>query len=206
MRAGGFTLIELLVVIVIIGILMVVAAGTLGREWGVGGRSARQQVIATIEQARGHAIARGVSTAVVFGGEEQDLADRFRKISYLEVRELESGGFVPAEENGALVARWLRLPKGMLFLPNLKEKETVFDIGDEVAGVRQDVDRTLAMTALVFGSRGQLLEPREDVWIYLARGTTNASGGVQRFGGEDEGYQRILVHRLTGRAKGIGGR
>jgi len=205
----GFTMLELLVVMVIAGMLLVVAAGAWG-SGGVGGgpRAGRDQVLGVLGRARAQAVARGRPVAVVAADTVLGNEAAYRRLNSLEVVRSAGGGYRPRDEGGKLAARWEELPKGVVLLAEGTAEcgPTVFEAGVRIEGVGDREAGEVSLPAVVFGARGQVLAPGQEVWFHVASGFVSSEGAIRRTGGGEARHERIRLSRATGRARVLAGR
>jgi len=120
----------------------------------------------------------------------------YRRLNSLEVVRSAGGGYRPRDEGGKLAARWEELPKGVVLLAEGTAEcgPTVFEAGE------------VSLPAVVFGARGQVLAPGQEVWFHVASGFVSSEGAIRRTGGGEARHERIRLSRATGRARVLAGR
>ena len=202
---AGFTLVELLVVIGILAILIGGSVAMMPDNSASARQASREILRAHLQQARAHAIATGIPTAVLFPVATADAEHGQRMISLAEIEPDPSGGHQVTK----LLQRWETLPGNIRFLsqrqagsprPTLLDESTTLRAPHRKAGVPAHY--------LLFAGNGQIVHPpaREDgsrLGIALGRAALN-QGSITATEKDSQGRVSadfLQINRLTGRTR-----
>ncbi len=198
---AALTLVEMLLVLGVVTFLLasvVPAVRALASSSGTTG--ACEMLLATLDQARGLAMARGGNALVVFADDQfpTDSAP-FQSCQIL---------FEPGDGSGSpeAVGRPIRLPAGVIFVPDVPGvfsvpapcRLAVGQLGSWRNAVATD---EVALPAIIFDASGGVVWPvsSESRRIFLAPGHTDAEANAVVTGG----LIGIRLTRFTGRAERI---
>lgn len=206
-RSGGFSLVELLVVIAIISILLVVGFPIFVNNANSARQSSREIVKAQLQQARSHAIASGIPTAIAVASLESNPELGGRAIALFEV-EKSSGDFIPlvdAQGRERLLQRWEKLPGNFHFLSAENLPTSRPTILDSTAVLEVKYQGTaIDCHFIVFAPNGQIVHPAAGNSINIALAQATRQGTGLRITQQVDGspvFDFLEVNRLTGRTR-----
>lgn len=206
-RARGFSLTELLVVMVILMILMVAAAPVFMKSSQRARQTAREMVKGHLQRARSHAIATGVSTAVIvpdynagndMGGKMLGIGE----VNWLPTPNASGGAFQITK----LLQRWESLPGSMLVLSQSATRHPRTTIMEQsLRSPLTMAGRSFSGAVIVFSPTGQIISPADGVMeIVLGQGNVRAGQvNATEKSGNRVSYDLLQINRLTGRTRQI---
>lgn len=192
---SGFSLVELLVVMILVGALLTLGLGVFGKTAASNRRTATDQLVASIEQARTAAITRRKPVILAIAAPAPGDSDANYRIGLFETDKMpERGTAIEALQ----LQRWSILPAGVVFfdgavdgLDNPLDEETVnlsWKDGENEARVH----------VLAFHPRGGLALPAGSEPVAVSLGT-----GVLRDGRtiptSDGGRNSLRIGRIVAR-------
>lgn len=205
--APAFSLIEVLVVMVIISILLVAAVPVFSNSSNSARQASREIIKAHLRQARAHAIATGVPTAVAIPSLSSGKEYGARSVSLFEVG-LEEGSYIPLKDeagNDRMLQRAETLPGNFHFISGsavASDKLTVVDLPETMATSFRS--RTHENHFIVFAPNGQIVRPASGTPVNIAIAQASGNGGsltlTQKSGGQPV-FELFQVNRLTGRTR-----
>jgi prepilin-type N-terminal cleavage/methylation domain-containing protein len=201
----GFSLTEMLVVMVILMILMVAVAPVFMKSSQRARQSARELVMGHLQRARSHAIATGVSTAVIVpdynagndvGGKMLGIAE----VNWVSTPNETSGTY----EITKVLQRWESLPGNMLVLSQSTSGHPRTTIMEQ--SLRSPMilsGKSITGAVIVFSPNGQIVSPADGVMeIVLGQGRVTAGQVTPtEKAGNKVSYDLLQINRLTGRAR-----
>ncbi len=207
--AAAFSLIELIVVIAIISLLLVATIPVFSDSSNNARQTSREIIKAHLRQARAHAIATGVSTAVAIPtiGASKDLGAR--SISLFEV-ELENGSYTPRKDdegNDLQLQRTAVLPGNFYFVSSSNisaSTSTVVDLPETMPTSFRNVQHECHV--IVFAPNGQIVRPISGTAVNIAIAQATRSGDsltLTQKTGVNAVLELFQVNSLTGRTRFI---
>ena len=193
--AAGFSLIELLVVMVIIGALTAAGLSVMGNTTANAQRTATDQVVAAIEQARTAAITRRKPVILAIAEPQPGDVDENCRFGLFEIDALPDEG---SDLDARQLQRWNTLPAGMIFLDGkVRDFENLLD-QDKVQLSWKDGQNSATVHALVFNTRGGLAWPSgsDPVAVKLGGGDYRNGKPMPGAGG---GHSTLRIGRVVAR-------
>lgn len=206
-RARGFSLTELLVVMVILMILLVAAAPVFMKSSQRARQGAREMVKGHLQRARSHAIATGVSTAVIvpdysagsdLGGKMLGLAE----VNWTATPNAPSGAYQITK----MLQRWESLPGSMLVLSQAATRHPSVTIMEQsLRSPLTMAGKSFSGAVIVFSPTGQIISPADGAMeIVLGQGNVRAGQvTATEKSGNRISYDLLQINRLTGRTRQI---
>lgn len=202
-RTLGFSLIEMLFVLAIVAVLAALAIPRLQTLAGsIARRGAVSLVMGTLEEARVAALESGDEVYVVFRREATPGED-----SMMVLRETDSGTGTYSQ-----MTRWIKLPKGILFLDPAGGPTMILDAGLGSFDRQRSpvplpdgpaVPTGKGLSVVKFNAHGQIAFPTSGkLWLHLAQGVRDASGNERRTDSKNsQPLETIILTKLTGRTQ-----
>lgn len=206
-RIRGFSLTELLVVMVILMILLVAAAPVFMKSGQRARQSAREMVQGHLQRARSHAIATGVSTAVIVPDYNagNDLGGKMLGIAEVNWVATPNGGGGSFQIT-RMLQRWESLPGSMLVLSQAATRHprtTVMELA--LRSPMTVAGKAITGAVIVFSPTGQIVSPADGAMeIVLGQGNVKAGQvTATEKSGTRVSYDLMQINRLTGRTRSI---
>lgn len=201
----GFSLTEMLVVMVILMVLMVALAPVFMKSSARARQSARELVMGHLQRARSHAIATGVSTAVIvpdynagndIGGKMLGIAE----VNWVATPDPTGGTY----EITKVLQRWESLPGNMIVLTQATAGHPRTTIMEQSLRSPMTMSgKSITGAVIVFSPTGQIISPADGVMeIVLGQGRVTAGQvTATEKTGNKVSYDLLQINRLTGRAR-----
>jgi prepilin-type N-terminal cleavage/methylation domain-containing protein len=193
--AAGFSLIELLVVMVIIGALTAAGLSVMGNTTANAQRTATDQVVAAIEQARTAAITRRKPVILAIAQPQPGDVDEHCRFGLFELDTLPDEG---SDLDAHQLQRWNTLPTGVVFLDGrIRDFDNLLD-QDKVQLSWKDGQNSASVHALVFNTRGGLAWPSgsDPVAVKIGGGNYRNGKPMPIAGG---GHSSLRIGRVVAR-------
>ena len=205
----GFTLIEILSVVAIISVLLVAAVPIFANSSNSARQASREIIKAHIQQARAHAIATGVATAVAIPELSSDDELGASAMTLFEVEKGTTGLYIPltdASGNDEQLQRWEKLPGNFHFLTGTETGSTHSTVMDTAPTMDTNFKESISTKAIIFAPNGQIVRPASGTAIIIAIAQGVKRNNALTLTDKNDGelvFEIFEVNRLTGRTRFI---